>query len=163
MIHQTDMLAPEAARLYYQTKEYQPELEQLLAEVRQKLDSGLGEKLFKKYRAKQPEPGDFFDAKYCLIIIGALLMRSGAKIKDEHLRILRDLVPQIHCSNVYALPLFDEGFRGPGKVQFLAALDHYTPGVPRNFQEPRYDFHCPRLFSFIPNSLNFLFFLITFV
>ncbi len=27
-------------------------------------------------------------------------------------------------------------FRGPGKRQFLAALDNYQPGTPRSFHEP---------------------------
>jgi hypothetical protein len=31
--------------------------------------------------------------------------------------------------------LFDHGFRTPGKVQFLAALDYYQPGVHESTQD----------------------------
>lgn len=71
------------------------------------------------------------------VILGALMMRAGANIKPEDIQHLRDLVPQINCNSAATLPLFDKGFRNPGRAQYSAALDHYQPGVPRNFQEPR--------------------------
>ncbi|KAK7931107.1 hypothetical protein PG985_001819 [Apiospora marii] len=132
LIHQTDMMAPMDARLYYKTEEYEAELAELVVEFRQKLDAGFGDQLFDMYRAKEHE----YQGKYRVILVGALVMRTGAKIRDGDLQHLRDLVPEIHCSPRYALPICDEGFRSPGKAQFLAALDHYTPGTPRNFSEP---------------------------
>jgi hypothetical protein len=53
---------------------------------------------------------------------------------------LRDIVPKIQCNENTVIPLIDNGFRGPGKRQFLAALDHYQAGKPRSFQEP--SCHC---------------------
>lgn len=107
--------------------------DELTASVRQKLDTdGLGDKLFAKYR----DVNDLFYGKYQVIVVGALMMRAGAKIRDEDIRYLRDLVPRINCNEGYTWPLGDQGFRGPGKRQFLAALDHYQPGVPRSFYSP---------------------------
>lgn len=133
MVHQTDMLAPPEARAFYKTEEYAAELRVLVASIRERLNAGgLGDRLLAKYRAKENE----FDGKYRLILVGALMMRRGAKIRDVDLQHLRDLVPQINCNECYTLPIFDEGFRGPGKRQFLAALDHYQSGVPQSFAEP---------------------------
>ncbi|KAK6855030.1 hypothetical protein PG990_008678 [Apiospora arundinis] len=138
LVFQTDMLAPNYCKVYYQTEAYAAELAQDVVEMRQKLDAGLGDKLFDIYRAKQHEGGSFGlgSGKYRLILVGALVMRTGAKIRDSDLQHLRELVPQIHSSPGFALPIFDAGFRDPGKAQFLAALDHYTPGTPRNYSEP---------------------------
>ncbi|KAI2615521.1 hypothetical protein GGR54DRAFT_642283 [Hypoxylon sp. NC1633] len=56
MIHQTDMLAPEAARLYYTTPEYQRELAEVVAETRTKLDTDdIGQKLMAHWRTKENE------------------------------------------------------------------------------------------------------------
>lgn len=71
------------------------------------------------------------------VILAAMVMQSGAKISDDNMQHLREIVPQIHSSPGYAWPLNDEGFRNPGRAQFLAALEHYTPGTPRTFCEPR--------------------------
>ncbi|KAI3327688.1 hypothetical protein HD806DRAFT_331215 [Xylariaceae sp. AK1471] len=136
MVHQTDMLAPPEALLYYKTYEYARELDQLVVENRQKLDAnGLGDRVMAHWRANESKIHGSYGGKYCVIIAGALLMRAGAKIKESDLQHLRELVPQINCNPGYALPLMDEGFRGPGKAQFLAALDNYQPGSPRSFQE----------------------------
>ncbi|GKT40406.1 uncharacterized protein ColSpa_00587 [Colletotrichum spaethianum] len=137
MINQTDMLAPPGARAYQQTEEYRLELDNLIVNIRNQLDSGLGDKLFDKYRALENE----FLGQYRIILVGALMMRAGAKIKKENFQHLRDLVPQIDCQHGYTLPINDLGFRGPGKAQFLAALDNYRPGTPRNYEEPSC-FHC---------------------
>ncbi|KAK9771498.1 putative MYND-type zinc finger protein samB [Seiridium cardinale] len=132
MVHQTDILVPEATKEYYKTDKYKPELADIVNNIRVKLDSGKCDLLFDMYRAKENE----YQGKYQVIILGALMMRAGAKIRPDDLDHLRKLVPAIHCSPGYALPIFDEGFRGPGKAQLLAALDHYKPGTPRDFQEP---------------------------
>ncbi|KAI8625847.1 hypothetical protein F5Y19DRAFT_239428 [Xylariaceae sp. FL1651] len=63
-------------------------------------------------------------------------MRAGAKIQESDLQHLRELVPRLNCNTRCVLPMFDWGFREPGKAQFVAALDHYQPGTPRSFQEP---------------------------
>ncbi|OIW22897.1 hypothetical protein CONLIGDRAFT_657872 [Coniochaeta ligniaria NRRL 30616] len=143
------MLAPTDARAFYKSDEYGPVLEATIAENREKLDSGLGDQLFAKYRATENEYG----GKYRLILVGALMMRAGAKIKDEDMQHLRDLVPQINCNEGYTLPLMDEGFRGPGKRQFLAALDNYTPGIPRSFGEPSC-FNCGKIGADIHKHLE---------
>jgi hypothetical protein len=63
-------------------------------------------------------------------------MRAGAKIKDDDMQHLRELANRFPGKEGYQWPLSDDGFRGPGKAQFLAALDNYKPGTPRNYQEP---------------------------
>jgi hypothetical protein len=76
------------------------------------------------------------DRKYKAILLGALIMSTGAKIKDNDIQYLRQLAPEVKSNENFALPLFDSGFRSPGKRQFLAALDNYKPGTVRNFHEP---------------------------
>ncbi|KAJ5580071.1 uncharacterized protein N7459_006056 [Penicillium hispanicum] len=134
MIHQTDALAPAEARQYYRTQEYTTQLKtEIVPWVRDKLNTdNLGDALFAKARLKEASA----KGKYMTIILGALMMRAGANIKPEDIQHLRDVAPQINCNETYTLPLFDQGFRSPGRAQFCAALDHYQPGVPRNFQEP---------------------------
>ncbi|KAK1488603.1 hypothetical protein CABS01_02233 [Colletotrichum abscissum] len=114
MINKTDMVAP--------------------------LDSGVGDELFKKYRALEHE----HQGQYRTIVVGALMMRGGAKIKADDMQHLRDLVPKIPCQHRFALPMMDFGFRDPGKAQFLTALDNYQPGTPRDFHEPSC-FHCGKI------------------
>lgn len=105
--------------------------------IREELDSGLGAVLFAKYRARETEHEDFGGRlKLRSVILAAILMRHGAKISDDDKKHVRELVPKIQCSEVCVSPLGDEGFRGPGKRQFLAALDHYQAGSPRDFEEP---------------------------
>ncbi|OGM49562.1 hypothetical protein ABOM_001733 [Aspergillus bombycis] len=137
MVHQTDMLAGAAARAFYRTEEYKQELESAIVPyVRAKLDTdNLGDRLFAAARAQENNP-TLPSTKYRTIILGALMMRAGARIKPADLQHLRDLIPQIQCNAQFVLPLVDEGFRSPGRAQFLAALDHYQVGVPRNYQEP---------------------------
>lgn len=104
----------------------------------QKLDSGLGDELFEKYRAGEGDPLRDFDgdSKYLQVVLAAIMMEYGATIKETHIEHLRDLVPKIQCNENTVLPFNDNGFRGPGKRQFLAALDHYQAGKPRSFQQP---------------------------
>ncbi|KAJ5185770.1 Zinc finger MYND-type [Penicillium cf. griseofulvum] len=146
MVHQTDMLAPLESIAMYNTEEYADRLaNDIIPYIRQKLDTdNLGEKLFAASRAKENESDDMFrEPKYQTIILGALMMRCGARINAADLQHLRDLVPQVVCSPHWT-PFGDLSFRTPGKAQFLAALDHYEPGVPRNFQEPSC-FTCGRI------------------
>ncbi|KAK2609706.1 hypothetical protein N8I77_003195 [Diaporthe amygdali] len=144
MVHQTDMA-------HYKTDEYKKELEGFVSNSRSTLNSGIGDELFKLFRKREHER----NGKYRVIIVGAIMMRAGAVIKDDDLNHLCELVPEIPsrdglkpvlrnnpalCSPSSlleaALDGDDWGFRHPGKVQFLTALENYKPGVPRSFQEP---------------------------
>lgn len=139
MVHQTDMLAPQEAVALYSTPEYAHSLANVIVPyVRQRLDTdNLGERMFAASRAMESERDDLFqESKYRTIILGALMMRAGARINAADLQHLRDLVPQVNCTSRRTI-FEDHGFRSPGKAQFLAALDHYQPGVARSFQEPR--------------------------
>lgn len=136
LIHQTDMLAGQDARDYYKSEEYTVILKNLITECRERLDSGDGDRLFDEYRAKENKIEFMRSGKYILIIVGALMMRAGAKIRQADLDHLRSIIPDIPSRSTYALPICDEGFRDPGKIQFLTALDNYRAGVPRSFQTP---------------------------
>ncbi|KAK7700620.1 hypothetical protein SLS64_010764 [Diaporthe eres] len=149
MIHQTDMCCPPDIKAYYETDEYKKKLESIISDRRNTLNSGIGDALFKIFRKREQEP----EGKYRVILVGAIMMRAGAVIKDDDFNHLRGLVREIPCrdglnpvlrSNPGVVQLLaadlnggDKGFRHPGKVQFLAALENYKPGVPRSFQEPR--------------------------
>ncbi|KGO38617.1 Zinc finger, MYND-type [Penicillium expansum] len=131
MVHQTDMLAPQEAVALYSTPEYAHSLANVIVPyVRQRLDTdNLGERMFAASRAMESERDDLFqESKYRTIIF-------GARINAADLQHLRDLVPQVNCTSRRTI-FEDHGFRSPGKAQFLAALDHYQPGVARSFQEP---------------------------
>ncbi|KAJ5145487.1 uncharacterized protein N7515_000051 [Penicillium bovifimosum] len=138
MVHQSDILAPPEAKARYQTPEYAVELaDVIIPYIRDKLDTDdLGDRLFAASKAQETDEDDpRQETKYRTIILGALIMRAGAKIKNEDLEHLRALMPQINCSLRRSMS-GDHGFRPPGRAQFLAALDHYVPGVPRSFLEP---------------------------
>ncbi|KAH8757302.1 hypothetical protein F5883DRAFT_428830 [Diaporthe sp. PMI_573] len=145
------MCAPPDARAYYETEEYKKKLQDTVSDRRNTLNSGVGDELFRIFRKKEHEP----NGKYRVVLVGAIVMRAGAKVKDDDFNHLRELVGQIPCRDGLtpvlrgisgrpsALRLLaagldgsDNGFRHPGKVQFLAVLEHYKPGVPRSFQEP---------------------------
>ncbi|KAI2468593.1 hypothetical protein F4781DRAFT_265372 [Annulohypoxylon bovei var. microspora] len=141
MVHQTDMLCPPLMRIYYETSAYEEELEEHVAGIRAKLDAdGLGYKLIRHWRSKEGDLG----GEYRVIIAGALLMRAGAKIEESEMQHLHEIVPRINCNSGFTLPVVDKGFRTPGRAQFMAALDHYQPGSPRNFLEPSC-FHCGKV------------------
>lgn len=137
MVSQTDMLTPPEANDYCKTPEYSHELATIVVPyVRGKLDTNnMGDMLFAISKAKETE-NSFQETRYRTIILGALMLRAGARIREEDRQHLLDLVPQINCTSRRTL-LADHGFRTPGRAQFLAALDHYEPGVPRSLQEPR--------------------------
>ncbi|KAI0882091.1 uncharacterized protein GGS22DRAFT_191821 [Annulohypoxylon maeteangense] len=79
MVHQTDMLCPALMRLYYLTPEYAEMLSELVTDMRAKLDTDdLGHRVFAYWRSKETEVG----GEYRVIIVGALLMRAGAKMEE---------------------------------------------------------------------------------
>lgn len=107
---------------------------------RKKLDAGLCDKLFKDYRSKENSGyfmSLFSDGKMRTVLLAAMVMQSGAKISDDNMQHLREIVPRVHSSPGFAWPFNDSGFRDPGKVQFLAAMEYYKPGTPRTFREMR--------------------------
>ena len=140
-MNQTDTLAPPEARKRYKTKKYAKELEEeIVPYVRAKFDTdNLGQRLMAASRAQEDKDHSHSLAtgEYKTIALGALLMRGGAVIKDDDLQHLRDLIPKVTCVPGTAFPFGDDGFRSPGRSQFLAALDAYDPGKTRSFQELR--------------------------
>ncbi|KAI8180564.1 hypothetical protein K4K54_009579 [Colletotrichum sp. SAR 10_86] len=112
----------------------------IITATRQKLNAGLCDKLFDKFRALEHE----YDGKYRVCILGALMMRTGAQIRQADLDHLRELAEGFAGRHGYVSPLAEDGFRHVGKVQFLAALDHYEAGTPRDFDEPSC-FHCGKI------------------
>lgn len=108
-------------------------LTELVEDNRKKLDAGLGDKLLDKFRAKED---DLWFGELRVILLGAIMMRAGAKIKDDDMQHLRELANKFPGIEGFRLPISDDGLRGPGKAQFLAALDNYKPGTPRDFQDP---------------------------
>ncbi|KAK7749906.1 hypothetical protein SLS53_000488 [Cytospora paraplurivora] len=134
---------PAGVKEYYDGDRLGPDKSQPLLDIiiREKLDSGLGAVLFAKYRAREDEAQtdttDFGGRrKLRSVFLAAMMMRHGAKIGDDYKEHVREVIPKIQCSEVCVSPLGDEGFRGPGKRQFLAALDHYQAGKPRDSEQP---------------------------
>lgn len=141
MVNQTDMMAPPEVREFYKTSEYREELDAIIMSTREKLDTGLGDQLFTTYRALEHED----QGKYRVIIVGALMMRAGARIRQADLDHLRELAEGFAGRHGYVSPIAEDGFRHVGKVQFLAALDHYEAGTSRDFGEPRCVHHLDEL------------------
>ncbi len=113
----------------------------VLETLRQKLDAGLGAKLVAKYRGladapDRPNEWDKDENRYKFIILGALLMETGAKIESHDLRHLRRLASQVRTNEGFTIVLGDLGFRGPSKRQFLVAVANYQPGTRRDFNTP---------------------------
>lgn len=118
IIFQTDRLAPFHIREAYKTSEYVDHLANtIVPHVRRKLDtSNLGESLFAASRAKEKDT-PFQESRYRTIILGALMLRVAARIKEEDRQHLRDLIPHINCRSRRMI-LGDEGSRAPGLAQF---------------------------------------------
>jgi len=116
----------------------QDQLDQFLKDMTndQLLESvnNISDELFEDSRQKK----DLFYGEYPTVVLGALMMGMGAKISPENITYLREAARNTHSSPGYQWPLGDIGFRDPGKAQFLAALDHYRDGEPRDFHGPRY-------------------------
>ncbi|KAK2022438.1 hypothetical protein LX32DRAFT_602774 [Colletotrichum zoysiae] len=132
-----------------QTDEHRLEVEKIIETIRLRLDSGLGHQIFDKYRAKETE----HLGQNRLLMVGALMMRAGAEIKKEHLQYLRDVAHrEVFAPNLggptYYLPLV-----GPAKAQFVAAIDNYQPGTPRDWQEPSC-FHCGKVRTDLGKALK---------
>lgn len=111
----------------------------VLGGLRQKLDAGLGDTLFTKYRGLAEACGGVWgkhEAQYKFIILGALMMGTGAKINDHDIQHLRHLASVVQSNEHFTLAFADTGFRGPSKRQFFAALDNYHPGTPRDYSQP---------------------------
>ncbi|KAK1757962.1 hypothetical protein QBC47DRAFT_420841 [Echria macrotheca] len=109
-----------------------------MATARRIFDSGLGAGLMAKYRALE-NSGDsrsFYSNKYVVIILGAIFVRIGAQMSKADVEHLRQLALATPSREGFALPLWDDGFRGPGLRQFIAALDGYQAGTPHDFQGP---------------------------
>lgn len=93
-------------------------------------DSGLCDKLFAKYRDVSKSQTQARDRSltpaaeggaagpYKVVKLGAMMMRCGAKIKDDEMEHLRQVVDQCEVRDGYASPVGDFGFRGPSKSQF---------------------------------------------
>jgi hypothetical protein len=113
----------------------------VLEYLRHKLNAGLSDALMLKNLGSILEALAFgipANGQYQFIIMGALIMTTGAKIQDSHMESLREFASEVYCTEYHDHCEFREmaGFRGPGKRQFLAALDNYKPGTPRNFKLP---------------------------
>ncbi|KAL1862934.1 hypothetical protein Daus18300_008265 [Diaporthe australafricana] len=151
-IDRSNICDPPELTAYQATDDYKRQLEDKAQKCRSTLNSGIGEELFKIFRKREKES----NGKYRVLVVGAIMMRAGAVIKDDDFNHLRDLVPEIPCRDglkpilrnnpgqpsmlamiMASVDADDQGFRYPGKVQFLAALENYKPGVCRSFDEPR--------------------------
>ncbi|KAK0645731.1 hypothetical protein B0T16DRAFT_145812 [Cercophora newfieldiana] len=99
------------------------------ATVCQHIDSGAGDQLFQEYRAEEDNRKHYGAySRHETIVLGAMMMRVGAKIKKEDLAHLRRL--SVRSDNVM----------GPEEVaEFQAAIDNYQAGTPRTFGGPSCD------------------------
>jgi hypothetical protein len=92
----------------------------ILKGLREKLDAGLGDGLIDRYRNLVTAAKDGWakdEAKHKAVPLGAIIMGTGAKVRDHDLQYLRQI-----CFEV-----------GSDVPQFLTAVDNYKPGTPRNF------------------------------
>lgn len=121
--------------------------------MRNRLDAGLGQQLIDKHRAMENNEMVHLGGKYIFCILIALMMHVGANIKPEDIQHVRELVSHVPSRVGYHLPIFDDGFREPGKKQFLAALDNYKPGTPRDFRCPSC-FNCGKISADINRNLK---------
>lgn len=96
--------------------------------------NAMSEELFQQYRNKP----DGFYGQYATVVLAAVMMKTGSKISEDNRNFLRQTAAGTHSSPGYAMPLWDSGFRDPGKAQFLAALDNYEDGKARDFRAARY-------------------------
>ncbi|KAJ5987889.1 hypothetical protein N7481_003099 [Penicillium waksmanii] len=106
LVHQTDILAPDEALARYKSPEYAQVLaNEMIPWMRNKLNTdNLIDTLFDKCRALETDPmnDNVLDPKYNTIILGALVMRTVATIRDQDLKHLRKLVPDNKCNAQYA-------------------------------------------------------------
>ena len=134
LMKQTDICAKSKAKELYDSLEENDLLDFDVGELRKVLDAGLCDRLFKKFRGKT---SDSLTPELRVILLGMLMMQAGATIKADDTAYMRTVFPQISSQSGYALPIFDLGFRDPGKAQVAAALENYKNGVPRDVRDPR--------------------------
>ncbi|KAK1725061.1 uncharacterized protein BDZ83DRAFT_719478 [Colletotrichum acutatum] len=101
------MVAPVETREFYKAEEHAQYLRGFVTGIRRRLDSGVGDELFEKYRALEHDN----QGQYRTIVVGALMMRAGAKIKADDMQHLRSLpgTPRdfhepscFHCGKIHA-------------------------------------------------------------
>ncbi|KAK0707159.1 hypothetical protein B0T21DRAFT_298718 [Apiosordaria backusii] len=141
------------SREKYSTPGFQAELNSRITNVRERVDQGFGEQLLAMSRGMELEvaEGDD-DLRYHTIIVGALLLRIGARISPDDCDHLRKIANEVPCHIDNSHENHHIGFRGAGKAQFLAALDAYSHGTPRDFFEPSC-FHCGKITSEIEGNI----------
>ncbi|KAK4039917.1 hypothetical protein C8A01DRAFT_36049 [Parachaetomium inaequale] len=86
----------------------------ILEGLREKLDAGLGDSLIDKYRNLVTATKDGWakhESKYKSVLLAAVIMGTGAKIRDHDLQYLRQLGSEVESN----------------ERQFLVALDNYEP------------------------------------
>ncbi|TLD18403.1 hypothetical protein PspLS_10098 [Pyricularia sp. CBS 133598] len=91
---------------------------------------GIGNAIVALFRSRgDPETGYLkSDLKYKTILAVALLLCAGSNIDQQHIEHVKASTGEVESREGFAYPISDHGFRGPGKRQFLAALDAYQPG-----------------------------------
>ncbi|KAI0126904.1 hypothetical protein BJ170DRAFT_684479 [Xylariales sp. AK1849] len=89
-------------------------------ESSKRLYSSKGARLSNVYHAKQHREG----GNYCVLILGALMMRVGTKISHSELTSLKELVKKIGVHDPSTTRSAEGHLCGPGKVHFTAALDN---------------------------------------
>lgn len=101
------------------------------AAVRQHLDSGAGDELFRKFRAREDNRKiRGAESRHTVIVLGAMMMRVGAKIRAEDMAHLWRLSERSDAGEW----LMDEG-----KLELQVALDNYRAGTRRTFGGPSCD------------------------
>ncbi|KAK4198986.1 hypothetical protein QBC40DRAFT_330057 [Triangularia verruculosa] len=90
--------------------------------------------------------------KYHGIILAACMMEDGWWIKPDNLKYLRKIALESPCHSHFSDPGYEHGLCEPGRRQFLAALEHYRPGIRRRFRVPSC-FSCGKIKDDIGRSL----------
>jgi hypothetical protein len=101
--------------------------------LRSQLDTICAE-LFEDYTKKD----DSCLGEYSLIMLDAVMMKSGAKMSPGNRTKLLQVAQRSESASGYRPPMWDMSFRDAGKAQFIAAVNHYKDGDPRDFISPRY-------------------------
>lgn len=134
LIKETDICTTTKAKEVHDSLKELELLDFDIDELRKVLDAGLCDRLFKKFRGKSTGS---LTPELRVILLGMLMMRAGATINADDMEYMRTVFPQIPSQSGYALPIFDLGFRDPGKAQVAAALENYKNGVPRDVRDSR--------------------------
>ncbi|KAI6258853.1 hypothetical protein MCOR27_006953 [Pyricularia oryzae] len=99
---------------------------------------GVGDAIVTHLRSRADRETGYLksDLEYKSILTVALLLGAGSKIDQQHLEYVKALTGEVQSREGFAHAIWDHGFRGPGKRQFLAALNAYQPGVCRDLGAP---------------------------